>query len=73
MSPHHQSTPARLTAPATEKLPRIILFLLVLAGALPPGLLEADVINGLALLAVLVNASYGGWVPKLVSRRQQQR
>lgn len=37
------------------------LFLLVLASDLPPGLGEADVINGLALLSVLINASYGGW------------
>lgn len=38
------------------------LFLLVLASDLPPGLGEADVINGLALLSVLINASYGGWL-----------
>ncbi|KAL4458444.1 hypothetical protein ABPG75_013309 [Micractinium tetrahymenae] len=34
------------------------LFLLVLASDLPPGLGEADAINGLALLSVLINASY---------------
>lgn len=38
------------------------LFMLVLASDLPSGLGEADVINGLALLSVLINASYGGWV-----------
>ncbi|KAL4422137.1 hypothetical protein ABPG77_006826 [Micractinium sp. CCAP 211/92] len=34
------------------------LFMLVLASDLPSGLGEADVINGLALLSVLINASY---------------
>lgn len=41
MSPHNQSTPARLTALATEKLPRLILFLLVLA-YIVPGLVGRD-------------------------------
>ena len=41
MSPHNQSTPARLTAPATEKLPRLILLLLVLT-YIVPGLVGRD-------------------------------
>lgn len=41
MSPHHPSTPARLTAPATEKLPRLILILLMLA-YIVPGLVGRD-------------------------------
>ena len=41
MSPHNQSTPARLTAPATEKLPRLILLILVLA-YIVPGLVGRD-------------------------------
>ncbi len=42
--------------------------MLVLASDLPSGLGEADVINGLALLSVLINASYGGWVGLLPRR-----
>ena len=72
MSPHSQSTPARLTAPATVKLPRLMLYVLafayIVAGLFGRDPWKTDDVVGLAtMLSALQNDGHSWLLPHIGS------
>jgi len=66
VSPNSQSTPARLTAPATVKLPRLMLFVLafayIVAGLFGRDPWKTDDVVGLATMLTAFNAQGHSWL-----------